>query len=352
MRFVRRVGLNRPAAVLVVLAAMAAVVGGGCVATRLDDAAPLRVRNQHPAQLTAIHGTARAARATPPGAVDTRFGIDWTSLWLRPGTGSDRLVTDGEIVRAEAAVRFGLLPGLDLEVQLPVSHASGGTLDGFIEAWHDFFGLPQNDRDRFPRDEYRVEATRLRADGTVASAYRLDEGGVQLGDVPVFLTWFPIESEGSELRYSLGVRGGVELPTGDEGDGYGNGGVDGYLGWVGGLDLVGASFFTWGGRSWIHEPDRARDAGLSIPDKDAAGAGFEWALLPDLRAIAQVEWERSVLRELDDSHASRDQVGLWLGGRVRLSDRATFEAGVGEDLIADVSPDVTFHFAVELAFGR
>jgi len=329
-----------------------ALVSGGCVATRFDDAAPLRVRNQHPVQLTAIHGIARAARPTQPGAVDARLGLDWTSLWLRPGDGANRFEADGEVLRAEAAVRFGLLPSVDVEVLVPVVHASGGTLDGFIEGWHDLFALPQNDRDEFPRNQFRVDAVRRRADGTTATAYALDEGGVRLGDVPIFVTWFPIEASGDRARYALGVRAGVELPTGDERDGYGSGGIDAHLGWVGGVDWIGASLFGWGGRSWVDDPDTARDAGLSIPDLDAAGVGVEWGFLPDLRGIVQVEWERSVLGDLDGSRASRDQIGLWLGGRVRLSDRATLEAGIGEDLASDVSADVTFHVAVDLAFGR
>jgi len=320
-----------------------------CVAHPLERPAPLHVRNQHPAQLTAIHGTPRAIRPVPPGQRQVAARVDWTSLWLQPGSGPDRLVTDGELLRSELELRLGIGRGVDVDIGVPLLHASSGLLDGFIEGWHEFFRLPQNGRDDAPRDEFDVGAVHRRRDGTRADAYRLEEDGIRLGDIPVFVTWFPRWVE-DETGFSVGVRGGVELPTGKEEDGVGNGGLDFHLGFLAGYDGIGFSVFTWGGHSFVHHADRARDAGLDYPDIDAFGAGIELGLTERLSALTQVEWERSLLRELADSHAERDQALLWIGGRYRLGERSDIEFGVGEDLVENVSPDVTFHLGFRIGF--
>lgn len=321
----------------------------GCATRPIERAGPLAVRNQHPAQLTAMHAMPRSARTTPPGRIDASWRTDWTSLWLRPGRGADRLETDGEILRNEIAGRVGIVPGVDLEIALPFVAASGGVLDSFIESWHRFFGLPQNGRDDFPRDEFRVAATRDVGTGGARDAYRLDRDGVRMGDLPIVVTWAPLQPEGARGP-SVGLRAGVELPTGDEGDGYGNGGVDALVGFVAGYDFGLVGLFSWGSHTWVHRADRARDAGLAIPDVDALGLGGEWAFHDAWSAIVQVGWERSVLRHLDDSNAGQDQALLWIGGRHRISADTRLEVAVGEDLVSDVSPDVTFHVALGIRF--
>lgn len=321
----------------------------GCATRPIDRPGPLSVRNQHPAQLTAMDAMPRSARTTPPGRIDAAWRFDWTSLWLRPGRGADRLETDGEIVRNEIAGRIGLVPGVDLEIALPFVVASAGVLDSFIESWHRVFGLPQNARDEFPRDEFRVVATRDIGTGEARDAYRLDPHGVRTGDLPIVLTWSPVQPEGARGA-SFGLRAGVELPTGSERDGYGNGGLDALVGFVAGYDLGLVSLFSWGSHTWVHRADRARDAGLPIPDVDRLGVGGEWAFHDDWSAILQVGWERSVLGRLDDEHAERDQALVWMGGRHRLAEDSRLEFGVAEDLVSDVSPDVTFHVALEIRF--
>jgi len=319
-----------------------------CVAAPIERSSPMRFRNQHPAQLTAIHADPRPARPAPPGGAETDVRLDWTTLWLQPGRGADEIVLDGEIVRAEFDLRVGLGEGFDVEVGLPVLHTTSGCLDGFIEGWHDFFNLPQADRDEYPRDQFEVAARRAQKDGGFEDAYRLEEDGLHLGDLPVFLAWFPVRHEGE--GFGFGLRGGLEFPTGDESRGFGNGGLDASLGFVGGYDGRGYSLFAWGSHAWIARADTARDAGLAIPDLDSVGVGAELALHERLSALVQVEWERSLLRELDDTHASKNQALIAFGGRYRFAKDASLEFGVGEDLISDVSPDITFHLGLALAF--
>lgn len=312
----------------------------GCQLVPLEEPSPLLVRNQHPAQLTVLHPGARGTTPAQAGAGEAALLVDVTNLWLLSDSGPDRITLDGDLVRAALRMRVGLGAGLDVQVELPVIHAGPGALDPFVEGWHQFFGSPDNDRSDNPRKDYRVDA-RVNRGGNLVSAYELERNGVRLGDVPVLLTWFPWSNLAG--GFSLGVRGGVELPTGDEEDGTGNGGVDASVGAVAGWNGHGISVFAWGDHTWVHQADRARDADLDYPDVISAGVGTEVGVHPRVALLSQIQWEQSVLRELDQSNAERDQVILWLGARARLAERLSLDLAVGEDLVRKISPDVQFH---------
>ena len=309
---------------------------------RLVDPAPLAVRNQHPVQLTRMHAGPRPPRAVASGESEAELSVDWTSLWLRPGDGFDRIELDGEILRLTPTLRYGLGQGFDLSLGLPFQLTSGGVLDSFIETWHEIFALPQNRRDQFARDRFVVRADTFGAFG-LQPAYQMNERPLRPADWPIALAWFP-ELDGE--AWSFGVQGGIELPTGDEDDGFGNGELDWMLGMIGSWRSERVALSAWGGWTWsADDPKRARSRGLQYGDAPNLGGSLEFALSDRLSALAQVEWERSLLQNLDDRHANRDQVLLWLGGRWRLGEQSALEFAVGEDLVRSVSPDVTFHVA-------
>lgn len=340
---------------LAILLALASCKGAGLV-----DGTPLAVRNPHPAQLTAMVASARPPRALPRGSIEVEAQALWSSLWLRPGGGNDRIELDGELVRLTPLIRCGLGNGFELSLATPFLHAGGGQLDGFLEGWHDAFTLPQNERNLFDRGRFVVRADRQTPSG-LETAWELDRAGLAIQDLPIELAWFPFglradpgERDGSTVDsdepWSLGFRLGVELPTGDEDRGLGNGGLDSMLGFVAGYQVESHGFFLWGGHSWVARPSSAARVGLPWGDPTVLGAGTEIAVVRDLSFLAQVEWETSVLRALDETHAKRDQVLLWLGGRWSYSERGSVEVSVGEDLVRSVSPDVTFGLTARWRF--
>ena len=80
----------------------------------------------------------------------------------------------------------------------------GGELDTLIEDWHDFFGLPQGDRDKNPRDQLNIEYQR---DGVLEYSQTEDSSG--LGDIALS-RWLPAGWTGSPTTAA------IELPTGSE----------------------------------------------------------------------------------------------------------------------------------------
>ncbi|MEQ8764463.1 MAG: DUF3187 family protein [Planctomycetota bacterium] len=315
----------------------------------LNRSAPLAARNTHPVQLTAFEPAPRAARVTPEGEARASVRHQITSLWKQPGSDRDAVALDGEVYRLELGGRVGLGHGLDLDVTVPLLHASGGFLDGAIETWHRTFGLPQSSRTRFPEDRYAVRAVRQQPDGSRRTAYELEQNGVHVGDIPITLTWVPIEDTAS-TGFSAGLRGGVELPTGREDDGFGNGALDAGLGLITSYVFSTWALHAWASHSWVPTAKSARRTGSHYPGVTSAGFAGEAALLEELSAIVQLGYESALLEDLSADGAERDPVAIWVGGRWRPSDHLAFELGVGEDLVADIGPDVIFHFGLDLFF--
>ncbi|HEB54629.1 MAG TPA: DUF3187 family protein [bacterium] len=315
-----------------------------CVASP-DLRGPLAVRNQHPAQLTVLHLDPTSAEVLPPGQTRTRIDAAYTSLFLfgsRPGSS---WYMDGEYLRSALDLAVGLGHGLQLGVQIAGAHTSGGFLDGFLIDYHELFGFPDQNRSTTERDRFRVDAQR--GSDTVWSVER---AGAELLDVPVQLTW-QLRKPG-ERRLGVVLRGGIELPTGDDERGYGNGAVDVGLGIAFDYRIAGVGFTGQLGHTFAGTPGRAESFGLTFADVTSAAVGTELPLASDLHALVQVEYETSTLRRLGPAVASREQVYLWVGGRYQPEPSLGIEIGFGEDLVGMASPDFTAFFAMVWTPGR
>lgn len=295
---------------------------------------PMPVRNQHPAQQLVLHLPAAGAEVLGPGATEWRVGAAYSSLFLNGSGAGNTLSLDGEYLRTDLTARIGLGADLELGLDLPLAHTSGGFLDSFVIDWHDFWGFPDQDRSIAPRRRWRVEATHQGQ-----SAFHVGSEALQVMDVPVSLTLELLPP--GQRQLGLAVRSGIELPTGNQSRGFGNGGFDyGF----GALAEWRESWIALTGQvqhTFAATPDRAAASGLEFGDVTAADFGAELPLLPGCAAVVQLGWETSTLRDLDFARAARQQLLLWSGARIDLAADWQLELSVGEDLAAFVSPDFT-----------
>ncbi len=317
---------------------VALAVLAGCVA-RPDLRGPLPVRNQHPAQLTVLHLDAASAAVLPAARTELRSSFTYSSLFLIGQAPTSSWVMDAEYLRAAGTARVGLGGGLELGAELALAHTTGGFLDDFIIDYHDVFGLPDQDRDTNPRDQFLVEGRR---GGDVAWSVRRSD--VELLDLPLWLTW-QLAAPGTD-RLGVAVRAGVELPTGDQERGYGNGEVDASAGVVLDYRTACVGWYAHAQHTFAGTPDPARRVGLAFQDVTSIGLGAELPLGRDLHALVQAEWETSTLRELGPRAAGREQLFLWFGGRWQPDPAWHVEVGFGEDLRGLVSPDFSAWLAV------
>lgn len=295
---------------------------------------PLPVRNNHPAQLLVQHLPPTPATALPAGEVAVRLQASYSSLFLTGSGNGNTFQMDGEYLRTALTARIGLFADTEVGCELPFGHTSGGFLDSFLIDYHKALGLPDQDRDVLPKNAFRIAATQ---DGE--QVWSVDGGGFELLDVPLHLSHTLRRPD--DAGPGIALRAGIELPTGDERAGYGNGEPDYAVGVLFEQRAYGCAFVAHLQHTFAGTPASMREAGLRFGDVTAVGLGAELPLAQDLAGFLQFEYETSALRNLDLATVSRKQFLVWVGGRYLLAPHCAIEVAFGEDLQGYVSPDFT-----------
>ncbi|MBE0596324.1 MAG: DUF3187 family protein [Desulfuromonadales bacterium] len=303
---------------------------------------PFRVTNQTP--LVQIFGLPPAAggQTLETGRSELLLAVDVASHFTNNSRGDESIVLDGETYRYTLALRRGLSSGLEVGVEIPWVAHSGGFLDGFIEGWHDFFGLPQGGRDRAPRDQLFFE---YRENGAV-ELQRVDSAD-GLGDIRLTAAW-PLRKR-SPSSTAAALHASLKLPTGDSDRLLGSGSTDLALGVNADRTFPSSwgEFALYGGGGLLLLTD-----GDVLPDRQRnlvgfATAGGAWRPLSWLAFKLQLDGHTafydSDLTELGES------LQLTVGGTLDWGD-TSLDIGVGEDIVVDSAPDVLFHLALRSRF--
>lgn len=303
------------------------------------------VRDQQPAQLTVLHMDPQGASPLPKGVVQARADAAYSSLFSGGAGGGNTFFMDGEILRTDLRARVGLGDGVEVAIELPFAHTSGGFLDQFLIDYHRFFGFPDQDRSTSPIDQWQVRATHQ--GNTV---YEMDQSELALLDVPLTVSWafLPVTQQ---RPWGLAVRAGIEAPTGDADRGFGNGGVDGAIGMSGELRQGPLALTAHVQHTFAATPDRASHGGIEFGDVTSGGLEAELALTDTVSLLVQTEAESATLRELGFSHVADPHWLLWTGGRFWLSEQVQLEVGFAEDLSAYVTPDFTAWLGLAVTLG-
>ena len=117
---------------------------------------------------------------------------------------------DAELMRLNLGVVRELGPRTFLLAELPFLGAHNGFLDGFLEWYHDLFGIEMPERDARPRNAFAYELAT--PDGTRVVR---DRSGLFVGDLRV--------GAGYRFNSVLQTVGSITLPTSTGPDGYGRG---------------------------------------------------------------------------------------------------------------------------------
>ncbi|WP_348674455.1 DUF3187 family protein [uncultured Abyssibacter sp.] len=295
--------------------------------------------NQH--LLMQVHGLPELGRAVAPEAGGLGWGldVDWTSEYTTDtsGTagapGSESIVLDAESVRV--ALRGAVnLSGWLLEANIPYVTHTGGGLDGFIDDWHDFTGLPGGGRDQAPRDRLLV---RYERDGQAVIDLQQATGGI--GDIQLGLA----RPVGRTV-----VRLAVKLPTGDADKLTGSGGAGGSMT----VDFRGPSGTWWGTFGGVGALVMADGDLLPSQQRRWAGVGslgLALRLHERLDAKVEVYGHTPLYQDSALGQVARGALVITTGGALRLSETTTLDFAVAENPVAKSSPDVSFHFALRHA---
>ena len=281
------------------------------------------------------------------GHLDVQFGL--RTVWANHyAFARDRLVIDAETREAALSLRVGLFDRVELGVWVPYLWRGGGVMDSFVEGFHDTFSLPGANRDRRPRDRYRVAG--IESDG---SAFELEHSGYGLGDV--VLEGRALLSEGGALAPAAALTVRLRLPTArakfDHSDG-----VDASVG----LDLSkrlgeGPVVLYAGGAYTYAAEARVEDLEL-LRHRAFFYVGAEWELVGGVSLVAHAWVESRRERELFDDPAPPgvgeadltfgNYVTYIAGGfKVEPISGLLLELGIIENLI---DPETTADFGVLL----
>lgn len=304
---------------------------------------PLPERSNGPLAQTFLVLRPRGAAITAVGDVDLRVQSAYSSIF-EVGNGTQGAVSfDGELWRTSAAARTGLGPRTDLEVELPFLYATSGFLDVFIETWHSLLGLPDSGRDSRPHFDYDMRVT-----AGSDEVYSLEGDRIGLCDVPIVVTHRIVDARGSSP--AVFVQGALELPTGSEDRGFGNGEVDWGVGI--GLESELGDWTVGGGLGWSDRQRSSRfvSAGLETEDGVAAHASGEWRAHDAWSLLLGLRFENAVSESLEIEELSGEVLELDIGAAIDGWGTSRWFVGFSEDLISASGPDFTAFLGFQAAF--
>ncbi|MFA5514665.1 MAG: DUF3187 family protein [Desulfuromonadales bacterium] len=305
---------------------------------------PFATRNQNP--LVQIYGLPPAEPATllDRGRLSTHLTLDIANNFASSATDDEAVALDGETYRSNIALRYGVNERFEIGLDIPfVSHA-GGFLDGFIEGWHDTFGLPEGGRKQSSRDQL---AYRYARDGQ--PLVELSDSSAGFGDLRLSAAWQMVRTAGEDPS-AAALRLSLKLPTGDSDKLLGSGSTDLALSLAGQRALpteerlavfasLGALLTTDGE---VLEEQRRNLAGFG-------SLGFGWAACDWLSLKIQLDGHTALYKDSSLTEINAHSLQLVLGGALQLAEGITLDLAVGEDIVVDSAPDVVFHLGLRIA---
>ncbi|MRR34965.1 DUF3187 family protein, partial [bacterium] len=261
--------------------------------------------------------------------------------------GNENVIFDGETYRAAIDLRYGLAPGVEAGIEIPLVFHSGGFLDGFIEGFHDIFDFANGGRDGAPRDRllYRYEKN-----GT--ERLRLDDSGGGIGDIRL-TGGIQLYDDQSEAPRRLALRGALKLPTGDSDGLRGSGSVDFAL-WLAASDdyRLGnwghLTFFANAGGTVMGDGDVLEDQQRNLAATGVLGIG--WSPADWIAITAQTTWHSPLYQGSSLRGIDNDSLIMTGGFAFALTKRTFLDLALTEDLSVETAPDVAFHLALRQRF--
>ncbi len=250
-----------------------------------------------------------------------------TNTFQAKNRGNESLIMDVENYRYELDFSHRRDNRL-LQVNVPLMANQGGELDSLIEGWHNLFGLPNGNREKFPQDELNIEYTR---DGVVEYSQTKSSSG--LGDIAVSIGY---GSAGGTLYFA-----GLELPTGSASDFTGNEAID-LAFWLTREARINTDINVYGMLGISFPGDDGNLEGLLADRIWVAQLGFDYRFYDNFIATAQLDMhgetiEDSKLRAFGESF--QIQLGL---GFLKLIENHRLDLFFSEDILVGSAPDITF----------
>jgi hypothetical protein len=285
---------------------------------------PLRVSNYYPPHLMFLMPAPAAPRDGEAGNWELDLAVGYAASFVNENSKRWRTVIDLEMTVLEFGLAAGLSNRFSLGADLRFAGMSGGFLDGFLEDFHDAFGLPNYGRDQRPDNEFLYY---IEKDGE--QWLESEFGGMHPVDSSLSAEYLLTDRGDPRApggRFTAALSYALKLPVGDETAGFGSGKLDHRvalpLRWIGDpFALYLAPAF-----SVLADPDTA---GADIRVRNVFGTFFaaEWAFGRNWSALAGLNFytspfENTGIDQFDDDSFQLDVGLIWSpdpGPRLELS---------------------------------
>jgi hypothetical protein len=301
-----------------------------------DDSALLQHRSLHAYQ--SVFGLPTVA-ARPVQSREWQLTLEHSNQFMGGKNGEEHLLLDGETTELTFHHRQRLAPCWQGALALPFIHHGPGMFDHAIDRWHQFFGLPNAERDSHPFNDFYYGYS-----DASGSAVTIDSPQSGIGDIRLSVQRsLGCQATADATSSQAIARFGIKLPTGAADELLGSGKVDIY-------GDIQSPVWTQGSR-W----QAGASLGLLLVGQSrhlapqrtfvAFGAlGTQFRLSQRYRLMLQVDWHTpfydSGLHELGDPG-----VILVVGLRYLAAHDQTLELTISEDAAIDTAPDIVARLA-------
>lgn len=313
------------------------------VTVQAQNIAPIVISNYNP--FIAVHGLPQIGSAAnlEKGANRVAVMYDLSSYYVNLRRTDESVILDGETQRTTFVYQLGLSERLQVGVFIPYVNHSGGSLDSFINDWHDFFGLPGGGRETAENDQLRFY---YEHDGITQFDKTSSSSGI--ADVRLEAAW-QLNKNASKAS---AMAASIKIPSGDSDEFHGSGAVDIAL-WYKQqqqerfFGLKGGMYYSVGAL-YLGNGDILAQQVNSFVAFGGLGAGVY--LAQGWLFLTQLDINTPFYDSSEVAPIGEYAVQLTLGGAIDLSKNARLHLGVAEDLVVDASPDVTFHLDLQVQF--
>lgn len=263
-----------------------------------------------------------------------RLFASTSSQSVQETRGAESLLLDGETRRVRMDYRRGVSERFEFGAEIAWVWHESGSLDSLIGGWHDFFGLPQGNRDDVPDDRLLFHYTAADID-----PLQLARNVNGVGDIRLHTAWLLQRNP----RSSVALRAGIKLPTGDSTVLLGSGGTDLTLGIVGDVSRL-WNIESLQGHYRLHAIRLGRSDVLTHRTRRMVGqlsGGLGYRVSRKLEIMAQSTL-RSAVFDAEVAPLGDWSLSLTFGAAFETDQGLRVSLGVSEDIRVESTPDVTF----------
>ncbi len=302
---------------------------------------PLKIQSQSPFQALRLSLLPRTPSTLARGQWEVGGSGTWVNVW---GEENGEYLLDYEMLQTAVTMAHGLTDTVQIEAALVSRSRFGGEMDGFVQGFHNVFGIDQGGRDEVPKGDF---------------SFRIEPGadhpGVSLdsGDRGVFSTSLQVSLQhtvtcGTRHLPAFSYAVTVRSAPWNSPDLEGSQGLD--LGFSVALARRFGRFYLYEtlGYAWFGG-EEFRQIALEKTQWTSLTA-LEWRFAPRMSAVAQYLLTTGAASDLGAFSDPSNEITF--GWKWEVAQNTLLEAGLIENVITfDNSPDFGFHAGITHRFG-